>query len=155
MSEEQTAASAGQTGPAGQFSWHPQYSGRTYSRVHGDLIEEISRDQRSYKLAMDGAEQAEHDSLSSIVELDRRWSTYEFDWSEADPRQLADRILAYEVECERQQTKIPFAEYRASGALVQHETPATPETTRNIPVMLIGAGILVVLIVILIVIAVT
>ena len=65
------------------------------------LLDEISRDQRSYKFAIDGAEGAEHDSLTTIVELERRWSTYDFDWAESDPKSSRTGSLTFEKERER------------------------------------------------------
>jgi hypothetical protein len=109
------------------FTWHPVHRGKSFNRVHGELVEEIGRDQRSYKLAMDEAEGAEHDSLTTIVELERRWSIYDFDWAEMDPKALANRILAFEQEREHRQEMIPFADYRASGALVSSNSPASTQ----------------------------
>lgn len=152
MSEQQQAAAAARGQSAGQgFVWHPTYAGKSFERVRGDLVEEIGRDQRSYKLAMDGADQAEHESLSAIVDLERRWSDYEFDWAETDPEHLADRILTFEKECERRQEPLSFADYRASGALVQSATPVAEATPRPIPVLKIGLALLAVLLIILVI----
>lgn len=100
------------------FTWHPAYAGRSHTQVRAELEHEISRDQRSYALALDGAEHSEHDSLSTVVDVERRWSGYEFDWAEMDAGELADRVLAFEVERERRQELISFADYRAGGGLV-------------------------------------
>jgi hypothetical protein len=132
-----------------RFEWHPVYAGKSFDQVLRELTEEISRDQRSYKLAMDGAEASEHDSLVTVVDLERRWSEYEFDWAEMDPKQLASRILKFEQECERQRRAIPFADYRASGALMETGESATPANPRAIPVVTIGVAILVILLLIL------
>ncbi len=148
MSDQvQSATSSGQRGNDGAFAWHPVYAGRSFTDVRDELARDIARDQRSYKLAMDGAEGAEHDSLTAIVELERRWSTYEFDWAETDPEQLADRILKFEQACERRRETMSFADYRASGALVAADKPSAPEPTRSLPIMQIGGAILAVLII--------
>ncbi len=96
---------------------------------------------------MDGAEGAEHDSLTTIVELERRWSTYEFDWAETNANDLADRILKFEQACETRQEAMSFADYRASGALVAAEQPAAAEPARSLPIMQIGVAILAILII--------
>lgn len=151
MSDQNQSVASSDVMPEGQgFSWHPKYAGKTFDRVRKDLSEEIARDQRSYKLAMDGADQAEHDSLSTIVELERRWSTYEFDWAGSDPDALALRILNFEKACEKEKRELSFSEYRASGALVETESPKEAAPTRSLPIMQIGVAILVVLLVILV-----
>jgi len=149
VSEQGQSATTSELKPGEGFVWHPLYAGKAFARVNADLIEEIGRDQRSYKLAIEAAEQSEHDSLSTIVELERRWSTFDFDWADMDPKVLADKILKFEMECERRQENISFADYRASGALVEGEQPAAAETSRTIPVMMIGLAILAVLVIIL------
>ncbi len=130
-----------------RFVWHPVHAGKTFQQVHTELVQDISRDQRSYKLAMDGAEGAEHDSLTTIVELERRWSTFEFDWADTNANELADRILKFEQACEARQESMSFADYRASGALVSEAPPTAAEAGRSLPIMQIGIAILVVLIV--------
>ena len=99
------------------FIWHPDYKGKSFQQVQRELQQEIARDQRSHHLALEGAEQAEHDSLSTIVELERRWGRYDFDWAEIDPAALAERVVTFERERERRRELISFDEYRASGAL--------------------------------------
>jgi len=131
------------------FVWHPTYAGQTYDQVYKDLVEEIGRDQRSYALAMEGAEGAEHDSLTTIVDLERRWSIYDFDWAEIEPNVLAERILTFEKERERRKEAFSFADYRQSGALIEHEAPAASQPGRSLPVVQIGIVILAVLLVIL------
>lgn len=107
-----------QSPTAGAFSWHPEYAGQTFDTVQRGLVSEIGRDQRQYHLALEGAEQSEHESLTSIVELERRWGNYAFDWAQMDAAELAARIVGFERERERRQEMIPFAEYRAEGGLV-------------------------------------
>lgn len=137
------------------FDWHPVHRGKTAGQVHAELVRDIARDQRSYKLAMDGAEGAEHDSLTTIVELERRWSTYAFDWAETDPHHLADRILKFEQTCESRQEAISFADYRANGALVADEAPAVAKPARSLPIMQIGGAILAILLIFFIIAIVT
>ncbi len=120
----------------------------SYERVLGDLAEDIARDQRAYKLAMDGAELSEHDSLITIVDLERRWSEYEFEWAEMDSRSLARRILTFEQERERRQEMISFADYRAEGRLIESGESAPAVEDREIPVVKIGVAILAVLLII-------
>jgi hypothetical protein len=109
-----------------RFAWHPTYRGRTAREVRDELRVEIDRDQRQYALSMEGAEEHEQRVLASVIELERRWSGYDFGWLEVDPGELADRIVAFEWERERRQTLIPFEEYRRSlePALAP---PAAPE----------------------------
>jgi hypothetical protein len=133
------------------FTWHPVYAGKSFEQVRSDLVEDISRDQRAYALAMDGAEASEHDSLTAVVELERRWSDFEFDWAETDPSILADRILKFEQVREGRKEQISFSEYRASGALVDSPQEKEAAPSASLPVMKIGAVILAVLIVIFVV----
>jgi len=145
--QTQSATSTSQASSDDIFVWHPVHGGKTSRQVHAELIQDVARDERSYKGARDGAEGAEHDSLTTIVELERRWSTYAFDWAETDPEQLADRILKFEQTCESRQEAISFADYRARGALVAEETPPTAEPTRSLPIMQIGGAILAILLI--------
>lgn len=99
----------------GRFRWHPEHAGKTAAEVRSELAHEIRADQRQHSLAMDGAEEAEHDALASVVSLERRWGQYDFDWAAQDPEALADRIVAFEQERERRQEMISWADYRAEG----------------------------------------
>lgn len=99
------------------FIWHPVHKGKSFQQVQRELQQEIARDQRSHHLALEGAEQAEHDALTTIVELERRWGRYDFDWAEMDPAVLAERVVTFEREREKRRELISFDEYRASGAL--------------------------------------
>ena len=150
------AAGQGQnssTSSESAFTWHPTYGGKSFDHVRAELAEEIGRDQRSYKIALEGAEGAEHDSLSTIVALERRWSSYDFEWSETDPGELANRILRFEQERERQRELIPFADYRASGALLDTTATHAPTTSRSLPIVPIGIAVLVVLLVVFLIVA--
>lgn len=96
-----------------RFEWHPNYAGQDVERIRRSLRDEIARDQRQHELSLEGAEQSEHDSLSSVVELERRWGQFDFDWTQTDPQVLADRIVAFELERESRQEMMSFADYRA------------------------------------------
>lgn len=130
------------------FTWHPTYAGKSMVEVRSILVEDIGRDQRAYALAMEGAEHAEGASLTAIVELERRWSPYDFDWTEVDANDLADRILAFERVRENRQEMISFADFRSNGETVGSELAARTAQARSLPIMKIGAGILVLLVVI-------
>ena len=49
-------------------------------------------------LALDASEVSEDDALASVLKLEKRWSQFDLDWVEADPGELADRILRWEWE---------------------------------------------------------
>jgi hypothetical protein len=83
--------------------------------VRQELVDEISADQRAYELAMEAAETKESDVLASVMALDKKWSEYDMGWAEADPGQLADRILEWRWEQEKRHELIPFAEVRAAA----------------------------------------
>jgi hypothetical protein len=104
-------------GIAARFTWHPEYAGRTVFDVRQELIDDISADQRAYELAMDAAETKESDVLAAIMGLDKKWGVYDMGWSEADPGQLADRILEWRWEQEKRQDLITFADFRAQAPL--------------------------------------
>jgi alkanesulfonate monooxygenase SsuD/methylene tetrahydromethanopterin reductase-like flavin-dependent oxidoreductase (luciferase family) len=131
------------------FTWHPKYKGQEVERVRRDLRDEIGRDQRQYALSLEGAEQAEHDSLSTVVELERRWGSYDFDWAETDPQELADRIIQFELERDSRQELISFSDYRAE--LDDSGEEVTPELAwKTKPVLITAAlGALVVIIILL------
>jgi len=117
LPDPQGRADIGSTSFDRGFIWHPVYKGKSFQQVQREVQEEIRRDQRSHHLALEGAEQSEHDSLSKIVELERRWGTYDFDWAEMDPALLAERVVTFEREREKRRELISFDDYRTSGAL--------------------------------------
>lgn len=90
--------------------------------MRADLAQQIASDQRQHQLAMDGADEAEHDALASVVSLERKWGVYDFDWADQDPEALAARIVAFEHEREHRHEMISWADYRAEG--YGQETPA-------------------------------
>ena len=147
--------------PAGHttFRWHPAYAGRSADDVRRELAEEIARDQRAYELALEGAEQSEHASLSSVMEIEKRWSMYSFDWADTEPQALAARIVAFELERERRRELFPFAEFRererGTGAPGAPSTGGAPgddagrrrAVTLGLLVVLVSLGIIVLAIV--------
>ena len=107
------------SGIAARFTWHPDYAGRLVVDVQRELVEEITSDQKALALALEAAESREDDALASVLRLEKRWSPFDLDWAEADPHELADRILRWEWEREKRHELFPYEEYRA------RETPAT------------------------------
>lgn len=104
-------------GIAARFTWHPEYVNRTLFDVRQELVGDITADQRAYELAMDAADTKESDVLASIVALDKKWSPYDMGWAEADPSQLAERIMEWRWEQEKRHELIPFAEVRSQAPL--------------------------------------
>lgn len=121
----------------GAFTWHPDYAGRSYDDVRRELADSIGRDQRAYDLALSGAERDEHATLTSVRDIERRWSQYSLDWAETDPQVLADRVLAFQQERDRQQRMIPWDEYREAATPVARTARATapgPAATSGQPI---------------------
>lgn len=94
------------------FVWHPDYMGKPVAVVRSSLATEIASDQRAYALTLEGAEEHEGNSLTSIIALERKWGPFDLNWAETDPGQLADRIIAFELDRDRRQELIPYATYR-------------------------------------------
>ncbi len=103
-----------QTDQPNVFTWHPEYAGKSVDEVRRELASQIHNDQRQHRLAMDGADESEHDALASVMDLERRWGQYDFGWAEEGADALAARIAAFEQERERRQEMISWSEYRAS-----------------------------------------
>lgn len=120
MTDHQSPAAA--TGER-TFTWHPNYRGRSAESVEQDLAEQLVRDQHAYELALSGADKSEHQALASVMELEKRWSTYSFDWAEMPAAELARRIVAFELERDRREEMIPYDQYRDEAAPAQ----ATPD----------------------------
>ncbi len=99
-------------GIAARFTWHPDYQGRTVFDVRQELVSEITADQRALDLAMEAAEAKEADALANVLRLEKRWSTYDLGWAEADPGSVADRILAWRWEQEKRHELFPYSEMR-------------------------------------------
>ena len=111
-----------------RFAWHPTYAGRSLTDVRAEIEKELGRDQRAYALAMEGAEEHEQAVLSSVIELERKWSGFDFGWFEADAAALAERIAAFEWERERRRELFPFDEVRGAqpGASAQPSATDRP-----------------------------
>lgn len=113
------------------FEWHPDYQGRAIEDVTRDLATDIERDQRAYELALTGAEESEHNALASVVDVERRWSLYDFGWHEADARELAGRIAAFEWEREQRREMFSWQEYRNIGGRAAPATTAGSDWRAN------------------------
>jgi hypothetical protein len=130
-----------------RFEWHPEYSGRSVDEVHRELEEQIAVDQRQYSIAMDGAEEAEHDALTSVVGLERRWGPYDFGWAEQEAKDLARRIVDFEQERERRQEMISWREYReSSGSAGMTDSGESPPAELSTNMKAISLGLVVLLI---------
>ena len=151
MTDPQSPAPA----PGETFTWHPAYGGRSTDEVRRELADEIARDQRAYQLALEGAEQSEHASLSSVMEIEKRWSVYSFDWADTEPMALAGRIVAFELERDRRQELFPYAEYRERSARqdrpAQGGLRASMSDDQRHRVANIGAGIVLAILAIIVV----
>ena len=102
-----------------RFAWHPEYRGQTVEQARNSIRADLAHDQRAYHLAMEGAEHQEQAALASVIDLERRWGTFNLDWSEADVDALTDEVLSFERERERRQELIAYRDYR-------QERPTTP-----------------------------
>lgn len=118
-----------------RFTWHPTYRGKTVSEVTAEIEEALIGDQRSYQITIEGPEEQEEAMLVRVLELEKRWGPYALDWYSADPRALAERIVAFEWEREQRRELFPYAEYRehaaplrvaATGAEDDDEKPSRP-----------------------------
>lgn len=139
------------------FEWHPDYRGRSVDTLTRDLAAEISRDQRAYELALSGADESEHEALASVVDLERRWSVYDFGWHEAQPDVLARRIVQFEWAREQRQEMISWNEYRNTTVAVPSRSRGSGDWRESMSdeqrrkVANIIAGILVALIIVIVV----
>lgn len=137
--------------PADTFRWHPEYATKRFDEVQAELASEIASDQRSHRLAMEGAEDAEQDALVSVVNLERKWGPYDFDWAEQDPDELASRIIAFERERERRKEMITWSDYRTDsvedgGLTDAGEGPAPDLSTSMKAISLIIVALLILVI---------
>ena len=138
----------------GGFVWHPEYKGMTVAAVRAALASEIASDQRAYALTLEGAEEHEGDSLTSIIALERKWGPYDLNWAETDADQLAARIVAFEQERERRQEMIPYASYRDQhrdqGSTVDHSREIDPAAAQRLESPLARGIVVLVLLVIVV-----
>lgn len=131
------------------FTWHPTYRGRTAESVERELENQIRSDQRQYELALSGAENSEHQALASVMELEKRWSVYTFDWTDTPADDLARRVVSFELERDLRQEMIPYGQYRSGAG--PSDAPRDGRRARMTDaqrrrVANIGAGIIMVLI---------
>jgi hypothetical protein len=118
---------------ADRFAWHPTYRGRTLDEVRAGIEQELGRDQRAYTLALEGAERQENAALASVIELERKWGTYDLDWAETEPGALAERVAAFEQVREQRRELIPYAAYRAELAPAPTATAGRTASGRTAP----------------------
>lgn len=136
------------------FSWHPEYAGKSVDEVRREIASRIQGDQRQHQLAMEGAEEAEHDALASVMDLERRWGKFDFDWADQDANALAARIVAFEQDREQRQEMISWGEYRASiEAPDEHlsESRTSPElstTMKGVSLLVVALLIILILVVV-------
>jgi hypothetical protein len=139
------------------FTWHPDYRGRTCESVERELADKIAIDQRAYELALSGAEKSEHQALASVMELEKRWSVYSFDWPETPSDGLARRIVEFELERDRRQEMIDYEQYRdesearpqaASGGWRESMTDPERRRVANIGAAAVMVAIVLVLIIV-------
>lgn len=114
------------------FHWHPDYLGKSVSDVRSGLISEIASDQRAYALTLDGAEEHEGDSLSSVIALERKWAPFDLNWAETDPGLVADRVVAFELERDRRQELFSYGDYRRSVAPLPDTSAADPAAAQRL-----------------------
>ena len=134
------------------FHWHPDYLGKTVSDVRSSLIREITSDQRAYALTLEGAEEHEGDSLSSVIALERKWAPFDLNWAETDPGLVADRVVAFELERDRRQELFPYGDYRRSVAPLSDTSAADPVAAQRLESP-VARGIVVLAIIVIIVVA--
>jgi hypothetical protein len=108
------------------FAWHPEYTGRSVDSVHRELADNIRRDQLAYQAALESAEKEEHGAFTTVRDLEKRWSTYDFAWFELPPDQLADRIIRFEQERETRQELIDWNDWRNASNPVRPAATTTP-----------------------------
>lgn len=129
---ETPVAPAPPAADSNRFVWHPTYQGRTLNEVETGLEQEIARDQRAYTLAMEGAESQENATLAVILDLERKWGTFDLNWAETDPAALAARIAAFEQERDQRHELFPYASYRSTSAS-QPVSTASPRSATTLP----------------------
>lgn len=123
MSDQQTT-----TSPPDSYQWHPDYKGQSFESVQRELADSIRRDQVSYEAALESAEKEEHGAFTTVRDLEKRWSDYDFAWFEQDPDLLARKISRFEQERESRQEMISWKDWKNEG-LAPAPAPA-PTATR-------------------------
>lgn len=128
------------------FTWHPDYRGRRATSVERELAGQIANDQRAYELALSGAEKSEHQALASVMEVEKRWSVYSFDWAETAADDLARRIVDFELERDRRHELIPYDDYKDEASPRPNDIPggwrASMSDEQRLRVAKIGAWVI-------------
>lgn len=132
------------------FAWHPVYKGQTPASVQSSLSTEIASDQRAYALTLEGAEEHEGDSLSSIIALERKWCPFDLNWAETSPNELAARIVAFERERDRRNDLISYAIYRDSTFVTDAAEYPDPSASQRLESPL-ARGVVVLVVILLLV----
>ncbi|HEV2128656.1 MAG TPA: hypothetical protein VGR22_08570 [Thermomicrobiales bacterium] len=135
-----------------RFEWHPEHAGRTVEDVREELEREIAADQRQYRIAMEGAEEAEQDALASVVTLERRWGRYDFGWAELDAGDIASRIVEFEQERERRREMISWSEYwnvHGSGGMTDSGESSSAELSTGMKAISLGLVVLLIVLILL------
>lgn len=132
------------------FHWHPDYAGKSITEVRATLIREITSDQRAYALTLEGAEEHEGDSLSSVIALERKWGPFDLNWAESDPGLVADRVVAFELERDRRQELFPYGDYRRSVTSVSETSLTDPVAAQRLESS-VARGIIVLILVLVII----
>ena len=114
-----------------RFVWHPEYAGKRVAQVEEEIAADLTHDQRALAMAHDAAEQRENDALASTLALEKKWGVFDMGWAEADPKELAGRITAFELARENAQRLFPYAEYRAAQG--EAAAPPRPRPPKKIP----------------------
>ena len=109
------------TGDSRVFEWHPEYTGRSMESVRRELEDRIRRDQQAYQAALESAEKEEHGAFSTVRDLEKRWSEYDFAWFELPPATLADKVIHFEHERESRQEMISWQDWKNTS----HPAPAS------------------------------
>ena len=120
-----------------RFVWHPRYRGRLVEEVRVEVAQELARDQRAYALVLEGAEQQENVALASVLDLEKKWGTYDFGWAETDPADLAARVAAFEKARDDRRELFPYQRYRdelAGTAGLGPRAGAPPTPRPGVPI---------------------
>lgn len=110
---------------ATRFDWHPDYRGRTVGEVRATLLDDLRSDQRAYALTIDGPPENESQILVRVVGLEKKWGPYALDWATAEPGEVIDRAIPFEVARDRAHELFPYNRYRDRNA------PARPATASS------------------------
>ena len=116
---------------ADTFAWHPDYAGRTFESVHRELTDQIERDQRAYHLALENAEKEEFGAFTTVRDLEKRWSDFDFGWFDTPANQVAARILAFEKARDTKQELLSWQAWRSENQSRPQEIHTMSEEKRD------------------------